>query len=350
MLLRPTQINEKSKWLNKFFFKFDEWFNKFTGKYTSGVAACIRGSKYVVIVLVCICVGAYFLFKFKPSSFIPSEDDGRLFITYQLPEATSTAQSVQLITKLMKVVGETPGVNHFAALSGLNVLNSGSTSNNGTIFCMLKPWDEREEESQKIPGIIDVMKKRIAAAGIKNANVVVIAPPSIRGIGQAAGFSMQIEQAGTSDDVHQFENVVKKFVAEAHKIPAISTAFSYYSAHTPSYNLTVDREKCEKLGVNITDVFKTMQAYMGSLYVNDFTLYNRTFHVMVQADTTFRALITDMNKYYVRNSAGQMVPLSTLISYVPIETAPLIQHFNIFRSAEVDGSTPFESLQLRRRE
>jgi len=123
-------------------------------------------------------------------------------------------------------------------------------------------------------------KKRIAAAGIKNASIVVIPPPPIRGIGQAAGFSMQIEQGNTNDDVYAFENVVKKFVAEAHKNPAIATAFSYYGAHTPSYDLTLDREKCEKMGVNISDVFTTMQAYMGSLFVNNLTLYNRTFHVL----------------------------------------------------------------------
>jgi HAE1 family hydrophobic/amphiphilic exporter-1 len=341
LLLKPTNVSKDSKWLNKLFYIFNQWFQRVTDKYTNVVKWCIKVSPLVIVFLVCICIGTYFLFKYKPSGFIPSEDDGRLYITYQLPEATSTAQSVDLIKRLMKVVIETPGVGHFAALSGLNVLNGGSNSNNGTIFCMLKPWDDRQEPSQQIPGIIDVMKKRFAAAGIKSANVVVIAPPSIRGIGQAAGFSMQIEQAGTNDDVHQFESVVKKFIAEAHKIPAISTAFSYYSAHTPSYSLTVDREKCQKLGVSISDVFQTMQAYMGSLYVNDFTLYNRTFHVVVQADTTFRALISDMNKYYVRNSSGEMVPLSTLISYKPIETAPLIQHFNIFRSAEVDGATPF---------
>jgi HAE1 family hydrophobic/amphiphilic exporter-1 len=191
-----------------------------------------------------------------------------------------------------------------------------------------------------LPGLINVIQGRIARAGIKNANVVVVAPPPIRGIGRAAGFSMQIEQGNTSDDVHQFENVVKKFVAACKKNPATSTAFCYYGAHTPSYNLTVDRDKCQKLGVSISDVFNTMQAYMGSLFVNNFTLYNRTFHVVVQADTAFRALISNMDKYYVRNQAGQMLPLSTLISYVPVETAPLITHFNIFRSAEVDGATP----------
>jgi HAE1 family hydrophobic/amphiphilic exporter-1 len=311
-----------------------------TDKYTSGVKHSIKASRYIVILLVLICGTAIFLFKKKPSGFIPSEDGGRLYLTYQLPEASSTTQSVEVITKLMNIVGSTPGVDHYSAISGLNIVNSGATSNSGTIFCMLAPWEKRTKPEEQVPRIMDVIKKRIAAGGIKNANIVVIPPPPIRGIGQAAGFSMQIEQGNTNDDVYAFENVIKKFVAEAHKNPAITTAFSYYGAHTPSYDLTLDREKCEKMGVNISNVFTTMQAYMGSLFVNNLTLYNRTFHVAVQADTTFRALISDMNKYYVRNQFGQMVPLSTLISYKATVAPPLIKHYNIFRSAEIDGSTP----------
>ena len=340
LLLRPTRITKDAKGVNKLFFRYNVWFERVTEKYANGVRKSIKGSRYIVILLICICAGTWYLFKTKPSGFIPPEDGGRLFVTYQLPEASSTTQSVELMTKLMKVVGTTPGVTHFAAFSGFNILNGGANSNNGTMFCTLKPWDERKDPREKIPGILNVIKQRVIAAGIKNANVVVIPPPPIPGIGQAAGFSMQIQQGNTSDDIHAFESVVKKFVAEAHKNPAISTAFSYYGAHTPSYNLTVNREMCEKLGVNISDVFNTMQAYMGSLFVNNFTLYNRTYHVVVQADTAFRALVSNINKYYVRNAAGQMVPLSTLISYQEIETAPLITHFNIFRSAEVDGSTP----------
>ncbi|MDR3681171.1 MAG: efflux RND transporter permease subunit [Flavipsychrobacter sp.] len=340
LLLKPTKKEEKPNIVGRFFGAFNRWFDRFTNSYSNGVKRSIKGSRYIVILLVCICVATVVMFKSKPSGFIPSEDEGRLFITYQLPEASSVTQSVAVITKLMGIVGNTPGVLHYAALSGLNILNGGSNSNNGTIFVTLKPWEQRTEPGERVPGIMDVIKKRIAAAGIKNANVVVIPPPPIRGIGQAAGFSMQIEQGNTSDDVHAFEKVVKKFVAEAHKNPAISTAFSYYSAHTPSYDVTVDREKCQKMGVNISDVFTTMQAYMGSLFVNNLTLYNRTFHVVVQADTTFRALISDLDKYYVRNQAGAMLPLSTLITYKPTVAAPLITHFNIFRSAEVDGSTP----------
>jgi hydrophobic/amphiphilic exporter-1 (mainly G- bacteria), HAE1 family len=205
---------------------------------------------------------------------------------------------------------------------------------------MLEPWDKRKTSQTQVPGLINVLKKRIADAGIKNANVVVNQPPPIRGIGVAAGFSMQIEQGNSTDDIHAFEKVVSKFVAAAHRIPSISTAYCYFSAHTPSYDLTVDREKCQKMGVNISEVFTTMQAYMGSLFVNNFTLYNRTYHVVIQADTNYRALISDMNKYYVRNQAGQMLPLSTLISYKTTIAAPLITHFNIFRSAEVDGAIP----------
>src|SRR6202000_1022932 len=291
------------------------------------------------ILLICICIGTYFLFQGKPSGFIPSEDDGNLYVTFQLPPASSTAQSVQLMSKLMKVVGSTPGVAHYAALSGLNVVTNASNSNNGTIYCQLTPWDERHKESEQVPGIIGVMQKRIADAGIKNANVEVIQPSPLPGVGSTVGFSIQIEQRSTTDDIHAFERVVNKFVDSANQNPAITGAFSFFTAHTPNYNLTVDREKCEKLGVNIGDVFTTIQAYMGSLYINDFTTYNRTFTVVVQADTAFRTNISEMNKYYVRNQAGTMVPLGTLISYAPTEAAPLISHFNIFRTAEVDGSS-----------
>jgi len=338
LLLKPTTINKEAKGLNKWFFKFNDWFERITAGYANGVKQSIKVSRLIVILLICICAGAYFLFQHKPSGFIPSEDDGNLYVTFQLAPASSTNQSVNVMNKLMKVVAATPGVAHYAALSGLNVINNATNSNCGTIYVQLKPWDERKLLSEQVPGIIEEMQKRITDAGINNANVEVIQPSPIPGVGATVGFNFQIEQRNTGDDVHAFETVVQKFIAEANKNPAISKAYSFYSAKTPSYNLTVDRDKCEKLGVNVSDVFTTIQAFMGSLYVNDFTTYNRTFHVVVQADTIFRSLITDMDKYYVRNSSGQMLPLGTLISYKPTETAPLISHFNIFRSAEIDGA------------
>jgi HAE1 family hydrophobic/amphiphilic exporter-1 len=339
LLLKPHHFDEKSKGLNLFFYKFNLLFDRFSRKYYNGVRRGIGKSKYVIILLICIGVATFFLFKFKPTGFIPNEDIGRLQVTYEMAEASSTTQSVELITRLMKVVGETPGVAHYSAISGFNVSNGAAKSNSGTIFCQLKPWSERQETTEKVPGIIEVMLKRIAKSGIKNAKVVVMQPAPIPGIGQSAGFSFQIEQRNTNDDVHAFEKVVRKFVAEANKNPAISRAVSYYSAHTPSFNLTIDREKCKKMGVNIADAFNTIQSFLGSSFVNDFTLYNRTYHVVVQADTNYRRLVTDMDKYYIRNQAGGMLPLSSLIKYEPTEAAPVISHFNIFRSAEVDGGS-----------
>lgn len=339
LLLKPSPKDEKTKGLNKLFTRFNNWFERVTSSYAKGVQKSIKAFRFVIIILVCICVGAFFLLQHKPSGFIPSEDDGNLYVTFQLPPASSTSQSVAVMNKLMKVVAATPGVGHYAALSGLNVINNATNSNGGTIYVQLKPWSQRGKSSEVVPGIIVEMQKRINAAGIKNANVEVIQPSPIPGVGATTGFNFQIEQRNTNDDLHQFEDVVNKFVKEANKNPAISNAYSFYSAKTPSYNLTVDRQKCEKMGVDIGDVFTTIQAFMGSLYINDFTTYNRTYHVVVQADTAFRSMISDINKYYVRNQAGQMLPLGTLVNYTSTETAPLISHFNIFRSAEIDGAS-----------
>ncbi|MFI5137748.1 MAG: efflux RND transporter permease subunit [Sphingobacteriales bacterium] len=340
LLLRPSHHNKgKENWIDKFFIGFNRVFEKVNFKYANGVKRSIKNTRYVVILLVCICVGAWLLFKAKPSGFVPGEDGGRLFVTYQMADASATTQSVKVMQKLMKIVGSTPGILHFVGASGFNILGGGG-NNSGTMFCMLTPWDERTTPQTKVQGIMDNIKKRVAKAGIKNATVVAIQPPPIRGIGLAAGFSMQIEQGNSTDDIHAFEKNVQKFVAIAKKTPATSTAFSSFTAHTPSFTVTVDREKCEKLGVKISDVFSTMQAFMGSLFVNNFTLYNRTYHAVIEADTAYRALISNINRYYVRNQAGHMLPLSTLVTYKADATATSISHFNIFRSAEVDGSIP----------
>jgi HAE1 family hydrophobic/amphiphilic exporter-1 len=339
LLLKPTDEKKKNKGLNKYFKKFNDWFDRVTARYTQGVKWSIKAFRLIIILLVCICVGTYFLFEAKPSGFIPSEDDGNLYVTYQLPPASSTAASVATMQQVMKAVAGTPGVGHYAALSGLNVVTNASNSNNGTIYVQLKPWDDRGTSAEQVPGIIKVMQDRIAEAGIKDANVEVIQPSPLPGVGSTVGFSMQIEQRSTNDNLQDFEKVVNNFIAQANKDPSIANAYTFYTAHTPNENLTVDRQKCEKLGVSVSDVFTTIQAFMGSLYINDFTTYNRTFHVVVQADTAYRALITDMNKYYVRNQNNKMVPLGTLISFSPTEAAPLISHFNIFRSAEIDGAS-----------
>jgi HAE1 family hydrophobic/amphiphilic exporter-1 len=335
LLLKPQHIDEKSKGLNKFFYKFNEWYRKFSLNYTLGVKGFIRRMPLALVLLACLITADVFLFKSKPTGFIPTEDDGRLYISFEIPEAGSTTRALTVLDSVMKISQNTPGVLHVAALGGYNALTGGSKSNSGTIFMQLKPWDDRDADSLRLQGVIAALNKKFAA--IKEAKIVVIPPPAIPGLGNAGGFSIQIEQRQSNDDIKTFEKVVNQFVAEANKQPEIAGAFTFFSAHTPGYEVDLDRDKCKRLGLNIADVYNTMQMFMGSTYINQLTIYGRNFYVVAQADTAFRNDIKNIGQYYVKNNTGQMIPLSTVVSYKVTESAPLISHFNIYRSAEIDG-------------
>lgn len=340
MLLKPQDLSAKSTGINKFFFKFNEVFRKFSLSYTLGVKGWIKRTPLVIVLLICIVVGDLLLFKAKPTGFIPTEDDGRIYVSFEIPEAGSTTRALNVLDSIMKISMNVPGVYHTAALGGLNVLTGGSKSNSGTIFMQLKPWDERKGENEQLMGIIATLNKRFAS--IKEAKIVVIPPPAIPGLGNAGGFSIQIQQRQSNDDIKTFEKVVNNFVAEVKKQPEIDNspqgAFTFFSAHTPGYTVNVDRDKCKELGLNIADVYNTMSMYMGSTYINQLTIYGRNFYVVAQADTAFRSDISNIGQYYVKNNAGSMIPLSNVVTYKKTESAPLISHFNIYRSAEVDGS------------
>ncbi len=336
LILKPTDKDKKSSsWLDKFFKVFNDWFGRITSRYRNGVDKGIHYAKFVVIILVCIIIGTLLLFKNKPSGFIPTEDEGRIYITFDLPEASSSTRTVAVIKRMMGILDSIPGVGHYAALGGLNAVTFANKSNSGTIFCSLKPWDERKDKSLQLQAMVAKIQQKLSV--IKEASIVVISPPAIPGLGNTAGFSFIIEQKEANTDIKSFENVVQNFVAQANKRPEIARAFTFFTARTPSYQLEVDRERAKKMGVLVSDVFGTLGTYLGSTYVNDFTIYGRNFRVLEQADSSYRTDIKNLGQYYVRNQAGTMVPLSALTSYKIIESAPLISHYNLFRSSEVDG-------------
>ncbi len=336
LMLRELHLSNRSHGLNWFFYRFDKWFAGLTEKYTHGVRWIIKKSVLAIILLICVFVGTIFLFKAKPTGFIPTEDEGRIYITFELPEASSTSRALTTLTNIMDSLKTIPGVAHFAALGGLNVVTFAAKSNSGTIFCQLKPWSERTGKQEQIQGIMAAMQKKFAS--MKEANIVVIQPPAIPGLGATAGFTFELEQRESNDDINAFEKVINNFVAQVNKRPEISRAFSFFTARTPTYEVDVDRDQCKKLGVSISDAYNTIQTFLGSRYINDFTIYGRNFHVVAQADTSYRGNINDLNQYYVKNQSGQLVPLSAIITHKVIESAPVISHFNLFRSAEINGS------------
>ena len=336
ILLKPTKgVDEKKNWLEKFFAGFNNWFDRLSHSYTRGVSKWIKGTPYVVIMMICLIVGLVFLFKAKPSGFIPVEDEGRLFVTYEMQEATSTTRNIAMIKEIMKRVSAIPEIRTVGGLAGLNVISFSNKSNVGTMFVSLHPWADRKGAEHHVQAVIKQIQER--TSDIKEARVLAIAPPAIPGLGQTSGVTFELQQTTSTDNIQQFEAVGKKFLGALNQRPEIGMAYTFFNAKTPSYQIDVDRDKTKKLGVQVNDVFNTLSTLLGSSYINDFNLYGRNFRVMVQADSSFRSNLDQINKFYVRNREGNMIPLSSLVSSKVVENPALISHYNIYRSIEING-------------
>jgi HAE1 family hydrophobic/amphiphilic exporter-1 len=337
LMLKPSkEEGAKRNWLENFFFHFNRWFNKVTHGYASSVAAWIRRTPFVLAMLVVLFVGLFFLFKNKPTGFLPTEDEGRMFVTYEMPEATSTGRSVAMLNDIIGRIMKIPETNVVGGLAGLNIVSFSTKSNAGTIFVSLKPWDNRKDKGQHAQAIMN--KIRAITADIKEARILVIAPPAIPGLGATSGFTFELLQTTSTDSLQQFEKVTNEFLGKLYQRPEIGFAFTFFNARTPSYQMDVDREQAKKLGVQVSDVFATLSTFLGSSYVNDFNVYGRNFRVFSQADSTYRSNLELVKRFYVRNSQGNMVPLGSLITTKVIEAPAVISHYNIYRSAEINGS------------
>ncbi|MFD2999198.1 efflux RND transporter permease subunit [Pontibacter toksunensis] len=336
IMLKPMNMDKKSRGLNKFFYKFNNWFARTTESYSGGVRRSIKTAPLVLVLLACVYVGTVGLFATKPTGFIPTEDEGRVFVSIELPEGSSATRTEAVLAEMGTIMADIPAIKNYTAIGGLNAINFSFKSNSGTIFVQLHPWAEREEASEQLAGVMATLNERLAV--MKEANVVVVAPPAIPGLGNSGGFSFMLEQRAGGGNLKDFEVVLGQFVGAVNQRPEIARAYSFFNTRTPGYHVEVDRKKAKQLGVNIADVYATMSSLMGSRYVNDFTRYGRNFRVVAQADTAYRMDIQSMKQYYVMNRLGESVPLSALVTSKVVENASVISHYNLFRSAEVLGS------------
>ncbi|MEO6288753.1 MAG: efflux RND transporter permease subunit [Ginsengibacter sp.] len=338
LLLKHSKGEEEKKnLLEKFFVSFNRFFGKVTKSYTRGVVLWIKRTPYVFVLLAVVFVGLFFLFKNKPTGFIPTEDEGRLYVTYEMPEATSTTRSVEMLKRIMDSVKTIPEVRTLGGLAGLNIISFSNKSNVGTMFVLLKPWGDRKGSAHNVKSVIEQIQKK--TSGIKEARILAISPPAIPGLGQTSGFTFELQQTTSTDSIQDFEKVARNFLAQLNKRPEIGAAYTFFSAHTPGYQVDVDREKTKQLGVSLSDVYATMSTLLGSNYINDFNLYGRNFRVVMQADSSYRASLGELQKYYVRNREGNMIPLSSLVTSRLIESPTLISHYNVYRSIEINGNS-----------
>ena len=337
LLLKPAKDpSAKRNILEKLFAGFNNGFGKISKSYTRGVARSIKGTPIVLVLLACLFVGLFFLFENKPTGFIPTEDNGRLFVTYEMPEGTSTTRSVEMLKTIQARLLEIPAIDIVGGLAGFNFVSFSNKSNVGTMFVALKPWEQRKDSKDHLYGVIAQIQQKMA--DLKEARIIPIAPPAVNGLGATGGFTFELLQTTSTDNIQQFEQVARNFVAEVNKRPEIAMAYTFFNARTPSYRVDVDRDKAKKLGVQVSDVYSTLSTLLGSSYINDFNIYGRNFRVMAQADTQYRRDVNDLGLYYVRNSEGNMIPLNTLVTTRVIEAPALVSHFNLYRNIEILGS------------
>ncbi|KQT55233.1 MULTISPECIES: efflux RND transporter permease subunit [unclassified Aureimonas] len=320
------------------FFAF-RWFNAafewLSHAYANLVGVLIRWRIAVLIAFVLTMVATFNIWQKLPSTFLPVEDQGYFFVVIQLPDGASLERTDTVAAKVRELLEETPGVEIVGSISGLNFLTNAAQSNSAVEFAILKPWDERGPE-QNASKIVEEVRGKLMQ--IPEAFALSFDPPSIPGLGATGGFEFQVEDLAGRGSV-ALNEAVQAVIAEARKQPELNPyqLFSSFSTSTPQFDFDLDRNKTKLLGLDLPDVFNTLQIFFGSLYVNDFNLFGRTFRVTLQAEEAARATASDLSRLYVRNAAGVMVPLSTLGTLKPIVGPETVPHYNNYASALING-------------
>ncbi len=315
------------------------WFNKGLNStrngYVSVVGLIARRSLVAGLLVVAVGFGAGALLERLPTGFLPNEDQGVLFVDVSLPDAASLPRTEGVLAKMREIAADTPGVANVLMVAGYSLLTSSSSSNSGLGVFVLEPWDERTTPETRLRGLYQGLKAKLDA--VPDANVLVFPPPPISGLGNAAGFAMQVEALG-GQSAEELTQVLQGLLATANQDPRIARAYSTFSANTPQLYLDLDRTKAEYLDVPVSQVFNTMQSVFGSTYVNNFTYLGRTFQVNVEGEQQGRREIDDIGSTYVRSNSGAMVPLSEVASVREQLGANLMFRYNQFLTAAINGT------------
>ena len=328
VLLKPGQ--KPVSWLNW----FNVLFGKVTNGYTSVVKVTVRRAFVLSVVYIGLIGGTVWMFANLPSGFLPEEDQGYFFMEAQLPDAASLTRTETVLARLEEQLLEIPGVTNVISVSGYSILNGAFSSNSALVIPILAPWSERETPELKLPAI--VQQARVISAKTSDALLIPFVPPAIPGLGSSGGFSFVLQDF-TGGDIQEFASVLRGFILAANENPAIGNALSTFRADVPMIYLDVNREKVQNLGVAMTEVFSTLQAQLGSVYINDFNKFGRTWRVMAQAEGEFRNQPSDIVRLYVRSRNGDMVPMATLAE-VETRTGPqIVPRYNLYRSADITG-------------
>ncbi|MDY0034380.1 MAG: multidrug efflux RND transporter permease subunit [Zoogloea oleivorans] len=325
---------QMQRWLGGFFARFNRFFNRSSERYGRGVTGVINrkaSAMGVYAVLLGLTVGISYV---VPGGFVPAQDKQYLVSFTQLPAGASLDRTEEVVRRMGEIALKQPGVANAVAFPGLSINGFTNSSSAGIVFVTLKPFAERKSPELSAGAIAGALNQQYAA--IQEAFIAVFPPPPVMGLGTVGGFKMQIEDRG-SVGYAELDKAAKAFMAAASKAPELGPMFSSYQINVPQLDVDLDRTKAKQQGVAVTDVFDTLQIYLGSLYVNDFNRFGRVYQVRAQADADFRAQPEDIGRLKTRNASGEMVPLGALLRVTPTYGPEMVVRYNGFTAADING-------------
>ena len=333
LILRPKK--ESKGPLGKFFAWFNKVFLKITGGYVNLSRHLIRKMVISLLILAGFTVLSGVLGKKLPSGFLPNEDQGYFFLNVQLPDASSLQRTDAVCQKIEKILGETKGVKYVTTIAGFSLLSGASAPYTAFYFVALDPWDERKGDDMLASAIVRRLNG-VMRSQVLEANVVAFEPPAIQGLGTGGGFSfwLQDRSGGSVDFLNQN---LQKFLEAARKRPELANVNSVWRASVPQIYADINRDKVLKQGIAVGDVYQSLQAFLGGIYVNQFNRFGRQWKVFLQAEASGRVKPEDINQFYVKNNDGKMVPLSALVTTRGVAGPEFTNRFNLFRAAQVTG-------------
>ncbi|HNW52913.1 MAG TPA: efflux RND transporter permease subunit [Bacteroidales bacterium] len=334
MLLKPTKpLDQQKGILPKFYRGFNKVFDKATNGYLHGAGFFAKKSIRIVALLGLVIVIAGFLGIKVPSGFIPEEDMGYILVNINTPPASSLQRTDEVTHKVESILAKEDDILAYTTINGFSLLTGSYLPSNGFIFVSLKEWGERPGTTAKQ---LAAKLNKIFGAGITNATVMAFGPPAIQGLGASAGFSMMLQDRGGNTPQY-LEQQTKAFIAAAQKRPEIKRIYSTFNAGSPQFKLEIDNEKAMKLGVPVSTVTEALGAFLGANYVNDFNRFGRQYKVFLQAEGQDRLNPDALQQMSVKNSKGDMVPLSTLVTVTKVTGPDFTNRLNLFRAAEIGG-------------
>jgi multidrug efflux pump len=314
---------------------FNRFFVKASNGYVNSVGRVIRFSAIAVVVYLGLIVMTWLGFTTTPTGFVPPQDKQYLVAFAQLPDAASLDRTEDVIKRMSEIALKQPGVEAAVAFPGLSINGFTNSPNSGIVFVTLKPFEERKLASESAGAIAGQLNGKYAA--IQEAYMAIFPPPPVQGLGTIGGFRLQIEDRGNLGYDELYKETMN-IIGKSRSVPELAALFTSYTVNVPQVDAAIDREKAKTLGVPISDIFDTLQVYLGSLYANDFNRFGRTYQVNIQAEQQFRQEADQIGQLKVRNNRGEMIPLATLLKVTDTSGPDRVMHYNGFITAEINGA------------